>query len=54
MKQTLHHDAPDTAPARLRAEDITIGYDRHTISRDLSVRIPDGSFTVIVGPNPAS
>lgn len=51
MKQTQDHDATDTAPARLRAEDITIGYDRRTISRDLSVRIPDGSFTVIVGPN---
>ncbi|WP_257624054.1 ABC transporter ATP-binding protein, partial [Streptomyces griseus] len=37
--------------ARLRADDITIGYDRRTISRNLSVEIPDGSFTVIVGPN---
>ncbi|WP_281435457.1 ABC transporter ATP-binding protein [Sinorhizobium sp. BG8] len=30
---------------------MTIGYDRNTISTDLSVSIPDGSFTVIVGPN---
>ncbi|MEU4027162.1 ABC transporter ATP-binding protein [Streptomyces anulatus] len=37
--------------ARLRADGITIGYDRRTISRNLSVEIPDGSFTVIVGPN---
>ncbi|MGW5066532.1 ABC transporter ATP-binding protein [Streptomyces cyaneofuscatus] len=36
---------------RLRADDITIGYDRRTISEHLSVAIPDGSFTVIVGPN---
>jgi ABC-type cobalamin/Fe3+-siderophores transport system ATPase subunit len=37
--------------SRLRAEGVTIGYDRRTISTDLSVEIPDGSFTVIVGPN---
>jgi iron complex transport system ATP-binding protein len=37
--------------ARLRAADVTIGYDRRVISTDLSVDIPDGSFTVIVGPN---
>lgn len=38
-------------PARLHAADVTIGYDRRTISEGLDVRIPDGSFTVIVGPN---
>ncbi|QRM56822.1 ABC transporter ATP-binding protein [Sinorhizobium sp. BG8] len=37
--------------SRLHADSITIGYDRNTISTDLSVSIPDGSFTVIVGPN---
>jgi len=37
--------------SRLHAEDITIGYDRRVISRDLTVEIPDGAFTVIVGPN---
>ena len=36
---------------RLGAEAISIGYDRRVISHDLSVRIPDRSFTVIVGPN---
>ncbi|MFT4260385.1 ABC transporter ATP-binding protein [Microbacterium sp.] len=40
-----------TAPSRLRAERITIRYDRRVISEDLSVTIPDGGFTVIVGPN---
>ncbi|WP_341945547.1 ABC transporter ATP-binding protein [Microbacterium sp. LWH11-1.2] len=35
----------------LHAEGVTIGYDRRTISTDLTVAIPDGSFTVIVGPN---
>jgi iron complex transport system ATP-binding protein len=37
--------------ARLHAADVTIGYDRRVISEGLDVRIPDGSFTVIVGPN---
>ena len=40
-----------TNAPRLRAQDLTIGYDRRVISRNLSVDIPDGSFTVIVGPN---
>ncbi|WP_018118040.1 ABC transporter ATP-binding protein [Corynebacterium mastitidis] len=41
---------PDS-PARLRARNATIGYDTHTISSGLSVDIPDGSFTAIIGPN---
>jgi iron complex transport system ATP-binding protein len=36
---------------RLHAEGVTIGYDDRVISADLDVSIPDGSFTVIVGPN---
>ncbi|MDF2918981.1 ABC transporter ATP-binding protein [Microbacterium sp. NPDC086615] len=40
-----------TAPVRLAAHDLTIGYDRRIISEKLSVAIPDGSFTVIVGAN---
>jgi ABC-type cobalamin/Fe3+-siderophores transport system ATPase subunit len=38
-------------PPRLAAENTTLAYDKRVISRDLSVEIPDGSFTVIVGPN---
>ncbi|OOG68777.1 iron-dicitrate transporter ATP-binding subunit [Sinorhizobium sp. A49] len=38
-------------PARLRVENATLRYDERIISQDLSVAIPDGSFTVIVGPN---
>lgn len=38
-------------PTRLRAEDLTIGYDKRVISEHLDVEIPDGGFTVIVGPN---
>lgn len=57
---TLHEgaaalsDATQTgvaADARLRVSEATIGYDKRIISEQLSVSIPDGSFTVIVGPN---
>ncbi|GEK79294.1 ABC transporter ATP-binding protein [Agrococcus baldri] len=36
---------------RLRAEDVTLAYERRVVAERLSVGIPDGSFTVIVGPN---
>ncbi|MEU3375477.1 ABC transporter ATP-binding protein [Streptomyces sp. NPDC006660] len=36
---------------RLSAESVTLGYDQRVIAKDLSVEIPDHSFTVIVGPN---
>ncbi len=36
---------------RLRAESLTLAYDRRCVVKDLDVTIPDGSFTVIVGPN---
>ncbi|MFJ7418830.1 ABC transporter ATP-binding protein [Streptomyces uncialis] len=53
---TLHKNpaaADPTAPAgqRLRAEGLTLAYDARTISENLTVRIPDGAFTVIIGPN---
>jgi ferric enterobactin transport system ATP-binding protein len=45
---TLHHSA---FPSRLRADALTLGYGGKIISQNLSVSIPDGEFTVIVGPN---
>ncbi|MFI8568168.1 ABC transporter ATP-binding protein [Rhodococcus sp. NPDC078407] len=36
---------------RLHADAITVGYDKSVISDNLTVSIPDGKFTVIVGPN---
>ncbi|WP_432525011.1 ABC transporter ATP-binding protein [Kineococcus sp. SYSU DK006] len=36
---------------RLRGEDLTLAYDSRTITRGLGIEIPDGSFTVIIGPN---
>nr|WP_240897682.1 ABC transporter ATP-binding protein [Kineococcus vitellinus] len=35
----------------MRGEDLTLAYDSRTITRDLGIEIPDGSFTVIIGPN---
>jgi iron complex transport system ATP-binding protein len=39
------------ATDRLRGDRLTLGYDRRIVTTDLDVRIPDGGFTVIVGPN---
>jgi iron complex transport system ATP-binding protein len=36
---------------RLRGAGLTLGYDGRTVAEGLSVDVPDGSFTVIVGPN---
>lgn len=41
--------APDTP--RLVGEALTLAYDRRTVAEDLTVAVPDGSFTVIIGPN---
>ncbi|WP_337182660.1 ABC transporter ATP-binding protein [Shinella sp.] len=43
--------AANTSTVRLHGCDLTLRYDERTISQGLSVSIPDGSFTVIVGPN---
>ena len=37
--------------ARLRAEAVTLAYEQRTVIRDLDLDVPDGSFTVVVGPN---
>lgn len=37
--------------APLEAVDVTIGYGSTPVSEDLSIAIPDSSFTVIIGPN---
>lgn len=43
--------SPHLADPRLHADAVTLGYDERTIAQNLTVVIPDGSFTVIVGPN---
>ncbi len=41
----------EAAASRLHADGVTLGYEHRLISEGLTVRIPDDSFTVIVGPN---
>lgn len=43
--------APAPAPERLAAEGLRLAYGSHTVVEDLSVSIPTGELTVIVGPN---
>ncbi|MFE5759263.1 ABC transporter ATP-binding protein [Streptomyces massasporeus] len=42
---------PRSPVNRLSAENVTLAYDQRVIAEQLSVEIPDRSFTVIVGPN---
>jgi len=37
--------------ARLSAQGVSLGYDNDPIVSQLTTQIPDGSFTVIIGPN---
>ncbi len=36
---------------RLSGRQLTLGYDHYTVSEGLDIEIPDGQFTVIIGPN---
>ncbi|MGC2940081.1 MULTISPECIES: ABC transporter ATP-binding protein [unclassified Brevibacterium] len=40
-----------TSPSPLVARNLDLSYDHRQVVRDLDVSIPDGKFTVIVGPN---
>ncbi|MFD5554196.1 ABC transporter ATP-binding protein [Streptomyces sp. NPDC127068] len=60
MTPTPDRERPDglagpggSAPPRagVVVDEATIGYDKAVVSERLSVRIPDGSFTAIIGPN---
>ena len=35
----------------LRAQDLTLSYEKKVVARDLSLSIPEGKLTVIIGPN---
>ncbi|WP_336210303.1 ABC transporter ATP-binding protein [Nonomuraea sp. LPB2021202275-12-8] len=37
--------------SRLSGSDLTLAYDQRVVATELNVAIPDGSFTVIIGPN---
>lgn len=43
--------APDSTTARLRTQGVRLAYDRRVVADDLTVEIPDGRVTAIVGPN---
>lgn len=36
---------------RLSAEHLTLGYEQKVVATDLSLQIPDGELTVLIGPN---
>jgi len=38
-------------PHRLRTESVTVGYGAEPVVRDLSLAVPDGRVTTIIGPN---
>ena len=40
-----------TPISSLQGVDLTLGYGGEPVSRHLDVEVPDGSFTVIIGPN---
>lgn len=35
----------------MRGEQLTLGYGKYTVAENLTVEIPDGHFTAIIGPN---
>ncbi|MCJ8503765.1 ABC transporter ATP-binding protein [Kocuria flava] len=39
------------AGSRLQARELSLGYDGNTVVEDLSLAIPDGKITTIIGPN---
>ena len=51
LRRRTDAPAPLNGRPRLVADRVTLGYDKRVISEDLSMAIPDGSFTVILGPN---
>ncbi|MET7318529.1 ABC transporter ATP-binding protein [Streptomyces thermoviolaceus] len=50
---STHHtsDSARSSVNRLSAYNVTLAYEQRIIAEQLSVEIPDHSFTVIVGPN---
>lgn len=51
MTTTNENGAPTMQPHRLSGEAMTLAYERRTVAQDLTVAVPDQSFTVIIGPN---
>lgn len=40
-----------SAPTGLRLEDVDLGYDGRTVCEGLSLTVPAGEFTAVIGPN---
>ena len=40
-----------TVKTRLQGDARTLGYDKKIVAENLTVAIPDGELTVIIGPN---
>lgn len=40
-----------SAPSRLEARGLTLGYDGRAVVEDLSLAVPDGRITTVIGPN---
>ncbi|GAA4672184.1 ABC transporter ATP-binding protein [Gordonia humi] len=40
-----------TAQPAIRLEDVRVGYDRRIVCNDLSLSVPTGSYTAVIGPN---
>ncbi|OAT18291.1 ferric enterobactin transport ATP-binding protein [Buttiauxella gaviniae ATCC 51604] len=40
-----------STPSRLQGEKLRLGYGNHVVADGLTVAIPDGKFTAIIGPN---
>ncbi|MHC3428696.1 ABC transporter ATP-binding protein [Streptomyces sp. DT18] len=51
MKSEAALTTSEAAPSRLETRDVRLGYDGREIVLGLSVSVPTGGFTVIVGPN---
>lgn len=50
-KNDIQHQENPIIRSRLGAENVTTQYDNRVISQNLTIEIPDESFTVIIGPN---
>ncbi|MGU3575445.1 ABC transporter ATP-binding protein [Brucellaceae bacterium C25G] len=51
VRSSLELPLTHNSEGRLKANDVTLNYDERIISNNLTVSIPNESFTVIVGPN---
>lgn len=48
---TTDRPAATSSPARLRAEELSLGYGPRTVVSGLDLEIPTGSVTTVIGPN---